>query len=245
MIGSRKAALILCFFFLALAAACILYPWMKTTGQETMQRAELEEFERYITAAQTAPQNPEAEGAGGEQPTAQPFQELLEAARAYNDGLSVKQQPTGEALKQAPLELAEYGYDSEIFARLRVPDGGIDMPVYLGASAANLDAGAAVLGQTSLPIGGQGTKCVIAGHRSWKGALLFRPLEDLDKGSLVEITNPWETLTYRVCAVEVVDPDNLDILRIEPGADLLLLLTCTRDGKNRIIVTCERMDKQC
>lgn len=244
MIGSRKAALILCFFFLALAAACFLYPRMKTTGQETMQRAELEEFERYITAAQTAPQNPEAEGAGGEQPTAQPFQELLEAARAYNDGLSVKQQPTGEALKQAPLELAEYGYDSEIFARLRVPDGGIDMPVYLGASAANLDAGAAVLGQTSLPIGGQGTKCVIAGHRSWKGALLFRPLEDLDKGSLVEITNPWETLTYRVVEKEIIYPDNSDKVRIQEGRDLISIFTCTYPNTRRVFVTCERIIKE-
>lgn len=70
------------------------------------------------------------------------------------------------------------------------------MPVYLGATDVNLASGAAHLSQTSLPIGGENTNCVIAGHRGWNGAAYFRYVPDLEKGDFVTLQNLWETLTY-------------------------------------------------
>ena len=46
----------------------------------------------------------------------------------------------------------------------------------------HLAAGAAVLGNTSAPIGGDNTNCVIAGHRGWRGADYFRHIDRLAGG---------------------------------------------------------------
>lgn len=44
------------------------------------------------------------------------------------------------------------------------------MPVYLGASTENMARGGALLGQTSMPLGGANTNTVIAAHRGYYGA---------------------------------------------------------------------------
>ena len=83
-----------------------------------------------------------------------------------------------------------------IIGVLEIPTLELVMPVYLGASDSHLAAGAAVLGNTSAPIGGVNTNCVIAGHRGWYGADYFRHIDRLQAGDTVTITNLWETLTY-------------------------------------------------
>ena len=118
----------------------------------------------------------------------------------------------------------------------------MEYPIYLGANSENLNQGAAHLGQTSLPIGGENTHCVIAGHRSLSGAVMFRGLEELTEGSTIYITNPWETLTYTVQSVRTADPKKSDELTIQEGRDLLTIFTCSYPNTKREIVTCERSD---
>jgi sortase A len=55
----------------------------------------------------------------------------------------------------------------------------VELPLYWGATSEHLAAGAAVLGQTSIPIGGVNTNSVIAGHRGYQGAPYFREIENL------------------------------------------------------------------
>lgn len=55
-----------------------------------------------------------------------------------------------------------------------------------------------VLGNTSLPIGGNNTNSVIAGHRGYQGAPYFREIEKLQIGDKVYIKNQWESITYIV-----------------------------------------------
>ena len=117
------------------------------------------------------------------------------------------------------------------------------MPVYLGASDSHLAAGAAVLGNTSVPIGGMSTNCVIAGHRGWYGADYFRHIDRLQVGDMVTITNLWETLTYAVVDMKIIQPDQVDKIKIQPGRDLLTLITChpyASGGRQRLVVYCER-----
>ena len=120
----------------------------------------------------------------------------------------------------------------------------LTMPVYLGASDTHLAAGAAVPGNTSAPIGGDNTNCVIAGHRGWKGADYFRHIDKLTVGDEVVITTLWETLTYTVADIQIIQPHEIERIKIQQGRDLLTLLTChpyASGGKQRYVVYCERV----
>ena len=105
--------------------------------------------------------------------------------------------------------------------------------------------GAAQLSQTSIPVGGNNTNCVLAGHRGWRGGKYFSHIVSLKKGDEVFITNLWETLTYRVVRTEVIESYEVDKIKIQPDKDMLTLLTCYYRSKNhkmRFVVYCERVE---
>ena len=148
-----------------------------------------------------------------------------------------------EACEEPAVDLAAYGVGDEIIGVLEIPTLDLTMPVYLGASDEHLALGAAVLGSTSAPIGGDSTNCVIAGHRGWRGADYFRHIDRLQVGDTVQLTNPWETLTYAVTDIQIIQPHEVEKIRIQPNRDLLTLLTChpyASGGRQRYVVVCER-----
>mgnify|MGYP000014220845 CR=1 FL=1 len=122
--------------------------------------------------------------------------------------------------------LTQYGLADEVFGVISIPAMELEMPIFLGATEQHMAAGAAHLSQTSLPIGGENTNCVIAGHRGYNGASYFRYIDKLNVGDLVSVTNLWETLTYRVCEIKIIDPHDVTEILIQPGRELLTLLTC-------------------
>lgn len=122
-------------------------------------------------------------------------------------------------------------------------EGYLEMPIYLGATYTHMAEGAARLSQTSIPIGGDNTNCIVAGHRGWGGAKYFRYITDLVPGDTVKITNLWETMTYTICETQIIDPDDVEAIHIRPGRELLTLLTChpyATGGRQRYLVVCER-----
>ena len=177
---------------------------------------------------------------------ADPLSELRQKAAAYNETIFEQNQAlfcSAEAYERPAFLLSNYGLDSETFAVISIPAIDLEMPVYLGANAENLAVGAAHMTQTSLPIGGDNTNCVIAGHRGWKGADYFRRITSLKVGDQVIITNLWETLTYHVVEKKTIYSSESPDLYIQPGKDLLTLLTCDygADGvKFRCLVICQR-----
>lgn len=126
---------------------------------------------------------------------------------------------------------------------LTIPAMGIELPLYAGASKKHMECGAAVLAGTSLPIGGINTNCVIAGHRGYRGALLFKEIEMLKTGDKVYVTNPWEELVYIVESRKIIFPDDIESVKIQEGKDMVTLLTChpyRGGGKYRYVVYCVR-----
>ena len=141
--------------------------------------------------------------------------------------------------------LTDYGLSDEVFGVISIPVMELEMPIFLGATEQHMADGAAHLSQTSLPIGGENTNCVIAGHRGYNGASYFRYIDKLKVGDLVSITNLWETLTYRVCEIKIIDPQDVTEILIQPGRELLTLLTChpyASGGRQRYVVYCERVE---
>lgn len=178
----------------------------------------------------------------------QQYPELLVDLRKYNRQLYKEKQcnlTDLEACEESAADLTAYGIDDEIIGVLEIPTMELTMPVYLGASDAHLDAGAAVLGNTSAPIGGDNTNCVIAGHRGWKGADYFRHIDKLAVGDTVKLTNLWEPLTYTVADIQIIQPHEVEKIKIQPNRDLLTMLTChpyASGGRERYVVYCERTE---
>ena len=105
------------------------------------------------------------------------YQALWDAMVSYNDAIWEEKQAglcDPWAYQQPSFTLGEYGLEEEVFGVLSIPALDLEMPLYLGATASHMADGAAHLSQTSLPIGGRNTNCVIAGHRGWNGADYFR-----------------------------------------------------------------------
>lgn len=227
-----------------LAAATVLgllfagYPLWFGAVQEQRSEMEVAQFYEQKEEKQAEPEE-----------TAIPYAELWEAVQAYNRQIFTESQSglTGpEDFREPAVDLGAYGIDA--FGVISIPAMEVELPVYLGAGDEQLAKGAAVLGQTSVPVGGANTNAVLAGHRGWKGAAYFRDIELLQVGDRVTLTNLWETLTYEVAEIRIIAPNDTDAVRIQPGRDLLTLLTChpyASGGKYRYLVICERCKEGC
>ena len=226
----RKTALVLA-TLLAVAGFCVML-WPVFTGN------------RLQSSAATAVQEFLADR---DEPERQ-YPELLAALQEYNRQLYAEKQcnlTDLEACEEPAADLTAYGIEDEIIGVLEIPAMELTMPVYVGASDDHLAVGAAVLGNTSAPIGGDNTNCVIAGHRGWRGADYFRHIDKLAVGDTVKLTNLWETLTYTVADIQIIQPYEANTIKIPPNRDLLTLLTChpyASGGRQRYVVYCERTE---
>lgn len=166
---------------------------------------------------------------------------------AYNSEIYENEQKNlngKRAYELSAFSLQDYGLEDETFAVISIPVLELEMPVFIGANNANMAAGAAIMGQTSIPIGGTNTNCVIAGHRGWGGASYFRYIDKLEIGDLITITNLWETLTYEVAEIQIIWPYEVEQIHIQPERELVTLLSCHpygSGGRQRYLVICERI----
>ena len=145
--------------------------------------------------------------------------------------------------EQPSFDLTEYGISNEVFGVISIPVLQLEMPIFLGATSKHMADGAAHLSQTSLPVGGNNTNCVIAGHRGYNGASYFRYITDLQVGDTVTITNLWETISYTVTSTDIIEPTDVSKILIQENREMLTLLTChpyASGGRQRYVVYCER-----
>lgn len=216
----------------------LLKPRWRTAIEQDKSSQVIREFQAYVQEEAREPVTQPDSKADPERA----FPQLWEACQTYNRTIAANHQSlfSQDTISQPQICLSDYGWEQDSFGYLSIPAADIEQPLYLGSSAANLDKGGAVLGQTSLPIGGENTHTVIVGHRTWDTAVKFEGLEQLTTGDLVYLTNPWETLTYSVIGVTIIQPNETDRLLIQNGRDLLSLITCTYPNTRRVLVSCER-----
>lgn len=232
-----------------------LYPNIQEWRLDRRTEAAIQEFDHTYRnggdekAAETAAETQtsvDTEGTGGVQDTSMMFTELYREMKDYNESLVKNGQELLDAwdYEQTPVDLEALGTGDGAVGYIEIPDMDVKLPLYIGATEANMAAGAAVMGETSMPIGGESTNSVIVGHRGYGGAPYFRDIENLKEGSLVHITNPWETLTYQVTEIRIIDPHDAEPILIRQGKDMVTLLTChpyMSHGKYRYAVYCERV----
>lgn len=174
------------------------------------------------------------------------LEELYEKLVEENQRLYEEHQPQlvdPFSYEQPAIDLSEYGLEDGVIGYLTIEKMGIELPIYLGANPRNMTLGAAHMTNTSYPIGGENTNCVLAGHRGYFQAPMFRNIQKLELGDVVQVQNFRETLQYEVSEIQVVNPDEVECLSIRSGEDLLTLITCHPYPTNtyRYVVICTRI----
>ena len=226
--------------FLSGIAVLLYHPVSGWMSQRQMKES-VAEFEQGKVRMQ-APDAQE-DGSGVQQSVA----DLLTDMLSYNEALYESGQ-TGLAdawsYEQPIFDLTEYGLTTDVAGVLDIPAMGEKLPVYLGATEENMAKGVAVLGQTSMPVGGANTNCVIAGHRGYGGAAFFREIERLQPGDPVYLTTYWGERIYRVESTAVILPDDMEAVLIREGKELLTLITCHpyAEATHRYAVYCAIAD---
>lgn len=168
----------------------------------------------------------EAEDLAGDE-----FEALFETARDFNENLF------HGTLNSDEIRCLNRGDD--LMCYVDVPLINVYLPVYYGTSEAALKKGCGYLENTSLPVGGENTHCVIAGHTGLPTAEMLTKLDEVGEGDVFYIHILGEVLAYKIDKISTVLPDKTETLNIVPGEDRVTLLTCTPYGVNdhRLLVS--------
>ena len=152
--------------------------------------------------------------------------------------LSDEQRETYNAL----LDIGQNG----IMGYIEIPKIDVILPLYHGTSEAVLQVAIGHLEWTSLPVGGEGSHCVVSGHRGLPSARLFTDLDKMEEGDTFLLRVLDEVLTYEVDQIKIVEPHVTEDLLIVEGEDLVTLVTCTPYGINthRMLVRGHRIETQ-
>ncbi len=178
-------------------------------------------------------------------------QETLRSAREYNEHLGYSGAYDPFTMSVNDINSDTYhtymqqleGLPTGVMARIRIPEIDVDLPVLHGTRDSVLLQGVGHLYGTALPVGGPSTHSVLTGHSGLAKAALFTDLHKLDEGDQFYIDVYGETLAYQVTSTEAVLPTETESLAVEPGEDLITLVTCTPVGINshRLLVHAERL----
>lgn len=130
-----------------------------------------------------------------------------------------------------------------IMGYVEIPKISVNLPIYHGTTAQVLEQGIGHLQNTSLPVGGESTHCVLTGHTGMAGKRLFTDLSLMEKGDVFYLHVLGDTLAYQVEEISIVEPDQTENLVVEPGQDLVTLVTCHPYGLNthRLLVRGSRI----
>lgn len=217
---------ILAYIFIIIGLFAITMPFLLRTISLHQDRKEYESFIKNY--------NPSEEEA------------LDKKARKYN--ASIKQ---SNIAKVDPFDKKSFESESiladkeQIFAYIRIPKLRIKLPIYLDASKYHISLGAAQISGTDIPVGGESTRSVIAGHRGYMNKNMFLYIGDLIEGDSIFIDRAGKSLHYRVSDKEIIDPYDWDSLKPVEGEDMITLLTCDPfipPSPNRLLVNAKRVE---
>lgn len=181
--------------------------------------------------------------------SAQEREHMLASAHAYNDALAASSGAPTASEGGEPAQAVEAYEDllnlngDGMMGYIIIPKMNVELPIYHGVEEKVLQVGVGHLSETSLPVGGESTHAALSGHRGLPSAKLFTDLDQMEEGDQFYIKILGETLAYEVHSIETVLPTETESLAIQPGEDLVTLITCTPYGINshRLLVHAHRI----
>ena len=203
-------------FLLLIAVGVILYPLISSYVNEKNQAIIRSEYMEEVQAADdSALREAWAE--------AERYNAIRKPIRYSNAAVS-----EAEESYQELLNLKGNG----VMGYVEVPKISVYLPIYHGTEGATLERGVGHLLGSSLPVGGEGTHCVLTGHTGMSNQRLFTDLEQLTEGDVFYLHILDQVLAYQVDAIHTVEPYDTALLCGVEGRDLCTLITCTPYGVN-------------
>lgn len=226
----KNTIIIICFILvILLGAGAAAYPLIASINNERTQSLVQTKYEEKLQQLDTS----EIDAA-------------LAAAREYNKTISTVQIEDVDKIKESlpPYEDLLNLANNGIMGYIEIPAINIDLPIYHGTTGAAMEKGAGHMEGTSLPVGGIGTHAVISAHSGMASAKLFTDLDKLKLGDMFFITVCNQKLAYEVDNIAVVEPTDIDLIRVDTQQDYVTLLTCTPYGVNthRLLVRGHRVE---
>lgn len=178
------------------------------------------------------------------QMSAAEYAKFISEAEEYNAKLAENGNEWHMTQGQKKVYESRLTFDSTgVMGYIDIPKISTKLPIYHGTSDAVLQTSIGHLAESSLPVGGKGSHCVLSGHRGLPSAKLFSDLDKMVQGDTFTLSVLNETYTYQVDQIRVVEPTDLRELTIRPGMDLCTLVTCTPYGVNshRLLVRGHRV----
>jgi sortase A len=219
---------------LLVGAALVAYPYVSDILHKY---ADSQRIHENITITNETP----AEDLSAEMAAAQDYNERLRETRTVvTDPFDPSLSLVSDSEYQSLLNIAGDG----IMGTIYIPKISVAVPIYHGTDSQTLQQGVGHMATTSLPVGGESTHAVLAGHNGLPSMRVFDDLDQLEVGDYFVIYVLGEYHAYRVTSTEVVLPDDTSSLQIEEGKDLVTLVTCTPYGVNthRLLVHAERCE---
>ena len=155
------------------------------------------------------------------------IQKIASQAEEYNKALA-----NNDTEKISVFTYNEMLSVTDAIGYIDIPKIGVYTPVYHGLGDSELQKGIGHMEGTSLPIGGESTHCVLAGHTGLPGSKLFTDIDTLREGDAFYIHVLDRVLKYRVDQIKVVLPNDSDDIQIIKGEDHVTMVTCTPYGIN-------------
>lgn len=175
------------------------------------------------------------------------FDQIEEKAKEYNEivknsDISMVDPFAGENLGSVNI----LNNQDDIFAYLVIPKININLPIYLDASYEHMAKGVGQVSGTSIPVGGESTRSVLAGHRGWWTDVFLLYVNDLVEGDKFYIKRGEKTLTYEVFSKEVISPYDWEKLKVIDKEDIITLMTCTPYPLStyRLLINAKRLEEK-
>lgn len=212
-------------FFVGLSV--LLYPAVSSYWNSITQSKVVEDYDAMLESL-----------------TPEDYSGLFEAAHAYNASLAALDFPLNDygILSQEYSEALNAAGDG-VMGYIDIDKLQLKIPIYHGTDESVLSHGVGHVEGSSLPVGGEGTHCVLSAHRGLPSATLFTHLDRLELGDTFRLTVLDQALTYEVDQITTVLPSDGSDLLITDGEDYCTLLTCTPYGINthRLLVRGHRV----
>ena len=221
---------LLVFGILAGAAALLLVPtvgsqyrlWREADAVQTYRRAvsELDTLDCGTLLAQARNANGELKAIALQDP--------------WGEGDAPTSNPGAQALDAA---------DNGVIAVLEIPKIGATVPVLRTFDEVSLEKGTVHLPVTSLPVGGEGTHCVLAGQGNGRFSDPVNGLNRLIPGDCFYVEALQDTLIYEVSENLTLAPSELDALTLDRRADQCTLITASGEDE-RLVVRARRIGRR-